>query len=166
MKQRPFVHANPVLTEWLNAQDSLTARLEQLIGAKLGVRVLDEGYRLLLNSEKKQLGLPLSRPIIGWLRIVYLYDKSANIDPITPLVRAISIFPINSLVGDARRLTHLKSTPIGYVLFKKNRTLLCQRQIFYLKNDPSIHRQTVYEWRGRKLLIKEEFSENLQKLLE
>nr|WP_241878616.1 hypothetical protein [Psychrobacter sp. PraFG1]UNK05150.1 hypothetical protein MN210_14360 [Psychrobacter sp. PraFG1] len=38
-----------------------------------------------------------------------------------PWVAAQSIFPLPSLKGEAKRLQHLQGTPIGYVLFKRQK---------------------------------------------
>ena len=70
-------------------------------------------------------------------------------------MQAQSIFPLASLKGRARRLQQLKSTPIGYVLFKRSRTLPNQRSI--QKTADGWQRQTLYDWYGRNILISETF---------
>lgn len=55
----------------------------------------------------------------------------------------------------AKRLQQLKGTPIGYVLFKRRRTLPNQR--FISHTEQGWQRQTRYDWYGRKLLISETF---------
>ncbi|MDO4251020.1 MAG: chorismate lyase [Moraxella sp.] len=145
------------LKEWLVSQGSLTARLEALIGGQLGVWVVHEGYRPLFWNEKKQLGLSVNHPMMAWLRTVYLYDKAQAFCPTTALVRATSIFPVISLVGDGKRLKQLHTTPIGYVLFKKNRTLPHTRTFVQMAESAHYYRQTVYDWYGRTILIEEEF---------
>lgn len=141
------------LLPWLNAEGSLTAMLEDRAGQPLRVQRSFEGYRLLTLHQKQQLGLhrsALSRPMLAWIREVRLYGNDDK-----PWIQAQSIFPLSSLKGDARRLQQLKGTPIGYVLFKRNRTLPNKRFVCFTKDG--WQRQTRYDWYGRKLLISETF---------
>ena len=141
------------LVSWLNAEGSLTAMLEVKAGQPLRVERSFEGYRLLSLAQKKQLGIKgaaLSRPLLAWVREAQLYGNNEQ-----PWVQAQSIFPLPSLTGRARRLQQLKSTPIGYVLFKRSRTLPNQRSIE--KTAEGWQRQTLYDWYGRKILISETF---------
>ena len=141
------------LLPWLNAEGSLTAILEERAGQPLCVKRIFEGYRRLSLVQKKQLGLQgsiLSRPMLAWVREVELYGCDE-----APWVQAQSIFPLTSLQGSARRLQQLKSTPIGYVLFKRRRTLPNQR--FISHTAEGWQRQTRYDWYGRTLMISETF---------
>ena len=141
------------LLDFLNTEGSLTAMLEVKAGQPLRVKRSFEGYRLLSLAQKKQLGVKgaaLSRPLLAWLREAQLYGNNEQ-----PWVQAQSIFPLISLKGRARRLQQLKSTPIGYVLFKRSRTLPNQRSIE--KTAEGWQRQTLYDWYGRKILISETF---------
>ena len=141
------------LLEFLNTEGSLTAMLEVKAGQPLRVKRNFEGYRLLSLAQKKQLGVKgaaLSRPLLAWVREAQLYGNNEQ-----PWVQAQSIFPLISLKGRARRLQQLKSTPIGYVLFKRSRTLPNQRSIE--KTAEGWQRQTLYDWYGRKILISETF---------
>ena len=141
------------LLEFLNTEGSLTAMLEVKAGQPLRVERSFEGYRLLSLAQKKQLGVKgaaLSRPLLAWVREAQLYGNDEQ-----PWVQAQSIFPLPSLKGRARRLQQLKSTPIGYVLFKRSRTLPNQRSIE--KTAEGWQRQTLYDWYGRKILISEAF---------
>ncbi len=141
------------LLDFLNTEGSLTAMLEVKAGQPLRVKRNFEGYRLLSLAQKKQLGVKgaaLSRPLLAWVREAQLYGNDER-----PWVQAQSIFPLVSLKGRARRLQQLKSTPIGYVLFKRSRTLPNQRSIE--KTAESWQRQTLYDWYGRKILISETF---------
>lgn len=151
------------LLPWLETNGSLTAMLEAKSGQPLRVQRLFEGYRQLSLSQKKQLGLlgsVLNRPLLAWVREAQLYGNDE-----LPWVTAQSIFPLASLEGRARRLQQLKGTPIGYVLFKRNRTLPNQRSIAY--TDDGWQRQTHYDWYGRQLLISETFLPQFcQKLLD
>jgi len=141
------------LLDFLNTEGSLTAMLEVKAGQPLRVKRNFEGYRLLSLAQKKQLGVKgaaLSRPLLAWVREAQLYGNNEQ-----PWVQAQSIFPLTSLKGRARRLQQLKSTPIGYVLFKRSRTLPNQRSIE--KMAEGWQRQTLYDWYGRKILISETF---------
>ena len=150
------------LLSWLNTEGSLTALLEVKAGQPLRVERSFEGYRLLSLAQKKQLGMrgaALSRPQLAWVREVYLYGNDE-----LPWVQAQSLFPLSSLQGRAKRLQQLKSTPIGYVLFKRSRTLPNKRCIE--QTSDGWQRQTLYDWYGRKLLISETFLPQFeQKLL-
>ncbi|MCD1279548.1 chorismate lyase [Psychrobacter sp. CCUG 69069] len=141
------------LVSWLNAEGSLTAMLEVKAGQPLRVKRSFEGYRPLSITQKKQLGVQgamLNRPMLAWVREVQLYGNDER-----PWVQAQSIFPLPSLTGRARRLQQLKGVPIGYVLFKRSRTLPNQR--FIQLTADGWQRQTRYDWYGRKLLISEVF---------
>ena len=141
------------LLSWLNTEGSLTALLEVKAGQPLRVERSFEGYCLLSLAQKRQLGMKgtaLSRPRLAWVREVYLYGNDEQ-----PWVGAQSIFPLSSLKGNARRLQQLKGTPIGYVLFKRRRTLPNQR--FVQQTSEGWQRQTCYDWYGRKIIISETF---------
>ena len=143
------------LIDFLNTEGSLTAMLEVKAGQPLRVERSFEGYRLLSLAQKKQLGVQgaaLSRPLLAWVRDSQLYGNDEQ-----PWVQAQSIFPLVSLKGRARRLQRLKRTPIGYVLFKRSRTLPNRRSIE--KTADGWQRQTIYDWYGRKILISETFLE-------
>ena len=159
----PKIQPATALLPWLNAKGSLTAMLEAKAGQPLRVERQFEGYKQLTLSQKRQLGLQgaaLNRPMLAWIREVQLYGDSE-----LPWVWAQSIFPLSSLQGQAKRLQQLKGTPIGYVLFKRSRTLPNQRCIS--NTDKGWQRQTCYDWYGRKLLISETFLPQFcQELLE
>lgn len=151
------------LLPWLNAEGSLTAMLEAKAGQPLRVERSFEGYRQLSLVQKQQLGITgakLNRPMLAWVREAQLYGNDDQ-----PWVAAQSIFPLSSLKGQARRLQQLKGTPIGYVLFKRRRTLPNQR--FIHSTDEGWQRQTRYNWYGRIVLISETFLPRFcQKLLD
>ena len=141
------------LVDFLNTKGSLTAMLEIKAGQPLRVERSFEGYRLLSLAQKKQLGMQgaaLNRPMLAWVRDAQLYGNDA-----LPWVQAQSTFPLAILKGQARRLQQLKSTPIGYVLFKRSRTLPNQR--FIQQTADGWQRQTLYDWYGRNILISETF---------
>lgn len=141
------------LQRWLVSDGSLTALLEKIAGQPLRVERTFEGYRALTLLQKQQLGYQghqLNRPMMAWVREVFLYGNDD-----LPWVAAQSIFPLPSLVGEARRLQQLKGTPIGYVLFKRQRTLPNQRWI--RATQVGWQRQTLYSWHHRPILISETF---------
>ncbi|TXD97068.1 chorismate lyase [Psychrobacter frigidicola] len=154
--------APAALLPWLSTDGSLTAMLEAKSGQPLLVTRSFEGYRPLTLAQKKQLGIQgqaLNRPLLAWVREVQLYG-----DDELPWITAQSIFPLKSLQGRARRLQQLKGTPIGYVLFKRSRTLPNQRLIQH--TTEGWQRQTRYDWYGRRVLISETFLPQFcQKLL-
>lgn len=133
----------------LHTHGSLTALLEKKAGRPVRVQILHECHQLIDFKTKKLLRLPAHRPAVAWVREVELFG-----DDDVAWVRAKSVFPLTSLVGNAKRLRHLKRTPIGYVLFKKNRTLPYTRTYFF---DEHWGRNTVYDWHGRCVLVQEIF---------
>ena len=137
------------LLPFLIAKGSLTTLLEQKAGQPLRVQIIYEGHQPIDFYHKKLLNLPLHRPALAWVREVLLFGNETK-----AWVRAKSIFPIGSLSGNAKRLRHLKNTPIGYVMFKKNRQLPHKRTIFF---DEYWGRNTVYDWHGRQILVQEIF---------
>lgn len=145
------------LQPFLYATGSLTALLEAQAGQTLRVQVLHESHQVMDISTKRLLGLPLHRPAVAWVREVLLFG-----DGQTAWVRAKSVFPLPSLVGNAKRLRHLKRTPIGYVMFKHSRHLPHVRIYFF---DEHWGRNTIYDWQGRKVLVQEVFLEGFEQAL-
>lgn len=138
-----------VLLPYLCHDGSLTRVLERLAGCPLEVTVLAEGYRGLTLEERKTLNSPTLSPKIAWVRHVRLSVRGVA------WVEAKSIFPVTSLVGDAKRLTHLGRTPIGYVLFKKQKKLPFTRK--FTQEDGDFVRHSVYDWQGRTVVVSERF---------
>ena len=122
-----------VVKEYLTSTGSLTTRLERLAKQPLTVVVQSDCVVALTHQQKTRLGLSKNRPALARCRQVLLYgnDKQA-------WVKAISFLPLTSLTGDLKRLKQLGNTPIGYVLFKKNRTLPHTRH--YYQNQEGIGR--------------------------
>ncbi len=149
------------LVYWLTANGSLTSLLENKAGQPLKVVPTFEGFKRLNLTQKKQIGLTgqaLNRPLMAWVREVLLYGDDA-----TPWLAAQSIFPQTSLQGNAKRLKHLKNTPIGYVLFKRQAKLPNVRTI--TNTVDGWQRQTLYSWYGRQLLISETFLQAFENTL-
>lgn len=141
---------NNPLSEWLTETGSLTAKLESFSGQKLIVQPTFEGRQLLSLTEKRLLNLHLVKPQSAWVRESFLYGNAEE-----PWVFARSIFPFNGLTGYAKKLTHLGKTPIGYIIFRRNRATLQQRWIEQLSNGWQRH--SIYVWQGYTLLISEHF---------
>lgn len=147
----PPVNTPPLLLEHLISAGSLTARLEALAGRQLRVEVVQSALCPLTHHQKQQLGIAQHRRQLAWVRTVLLYGDEGE-----AWVRAVSIFPLTSLAGDWRRLAHLGSTPIGYVLFKKQRRIAHTRR-FYQENHRHFGRVSIYHSFGRKIGIDECF---------
>ena len=146
---------DPRLIPYLTTDGSLTALLEAHAKRPLSVQILSEVLTPISRDQKQALGLPLHRPAIAKVRTSLLYGDSEH-----PWVRAVSVFCLAHLKSDAKRLLSLGSTPIGYVLFKKQRTLPYQRLIYQDSTNaaqPNWVRQTVYDWHGCKVLVSECF---------
>lgn len=149
-------HTPERLQALIRSQGSLTAHLERLAGQPLRVRVLKEGWQSLSLDVRRTLGI--NRPCVGWVRQVALYGSGD-----APWVRATSVFCVQALMGEARQLKHLKRKPIGYVLYRRQRTLSNARSFFCAKEGQG--RRTLYDWQGRKLLIEEVFLPGLAEYL-
>lgn len=141
----------PLLMTWLTSSGSLTAKLEALSNHKLIVQPTFEGRQTLSLTEKRQLQLPLGVSQSAWVRETLLFGKP-NQDA---WVMARSIFPYSSLVGNARKLTNLGKTPIGYILFGRNGAVMKNRWITL--TPQGWQRTTLYQWQGKNFLISETF---------
>ena len=152
----------PKLLPFLTTTKSLTKKLENLSKKPLTVKVLSQKSRLLTLTEKKMCQLPLHRPILAWERKVLLFGDNPPSQMLehqnsnqNAWIEATSLFPYNSLLGKNKRLKHLKNTPIGYILFKKNKELPFKRQFIILPHH--ISRQTVYQLNHKPIIIEEIF---------
>lgn len=146
-QQRPHARLLP----WLMARGSLTAKFEALSGQKLQVISTFEGRTTLGFAECKKLQLSPQRPYAAWVRESLLYGEKGQ----PAWVKARSVFPFISLVGDARQLLNLGTTPIGYVMFGRQGARLTKRW-FELTEDGWM-RTSLYDWQGRQLLVSETF---------
>lgn len=145
-----LAHTPPKFAKFLLTKGSLTALLERQAAKPLMVEVLVEGHRPLTRQQKIHLGLPINRPQMAWVRIVKLHGDGDG-----AWVLASSVFPLTSLTHTLKRLRHLGSTPIGYILFKNHRRHPYRRS--YYNNATGVGRCTVYEFDGRPILIDELF---------
>ncbi len=139
------------LRYWLTLEGSLTAKLELLSGQKLIVKPQFEGRVLLSLAEKKQLGIYPHRQQSAWVREATLYGHEKT----QAWVLARSVFPFCSLTGSRRKLTNLGKTPIGYVIFGRNKAILNKR---WLEKTPiGWQRTSLYLWQGKPMLVSEVF---------
>lgn len=143
-----------VLAKWLAANGSLTARLEALSGNRLLVMPTFEGRITLDLADKRALNLP-SRPQSAWLREATLLGQVGDDGTAQAWVAARSVFPFASLTKDARKLTRLGGTPIGYVMFGRGGAVLAERWL--TRTAQGWQRSSVYDWQGRRVLISETF---------
>ena len=141
----------PKLIPWLTSTGSLTAKFEALSQHKLIVQPTFEGRQTLSLSEKRQLQLPLGVSQSAWVREALLFGKP-NQDA---WVAARSVFPFASLIGNARKLANLGTTPIGYILFRRHGATMTNRWIDVTAQG--WRRTTLYQWQGRNFLISETF---------
>ena len=149
----------PQLIAWLTASGSLTAKLEALSNHKLIVQPTFEGRQTLSLIEKRQLQLPLGVSQSAWVRETLLFGKPSQ----DPWVMARSVFPFSSLVGNARKLTNLGNTPIGYILFGRNGAVMRERWITLTADG--WQRTTLYQWQGKHFLISETFLPTFEAML-
>jgi chorismate--pyruvate lyase len=94
---------------WLLDSTSLTRRLTAACGGRFRVEVDFEGWTRPMLNEAEALGLPPARN--AWIRQVYLLCDER------PWVFARTVIPASTLTGRERRLRHLKTRPLGAVLF-------------------------------------------------
>lgn len=141
----------PKLIPWLIAAGSLTAKFEALSKQKLIVQPIFEGRQTLSLTEKRQLQLPLGISQSAWVRETLLYGNPNQ----AAWVSARSVFPLSSLVGNARKLANLGKTPIGYILFGRHGAVMIDRWIEL--TPQGWQRTTLYQWQGKKFLISETF---------
>lgn len=140
----------PKLLPFLTDTGSLTAKFEALSGQKLLVKPQFEGRQRLTKNDLQRLNFNPHRPHSVWVREALLYGQGDK-----PWVKARSIFPFASLTGNAKKLTRLGKTPIGYVMFGRHGAVLTTRWID--KTEQGFRRTSLYDWQGRKILISETF---------
>lgn len=133
------------LLPYLCHHGSLTKALEQLGGERLQVHLDFTGFCPLMRDNKRQM---------AWVRQVTLGagDKA--------WVQGKTVIFASELRGATRRLQFIKARPIGYVLFKRQRTLPFERWFFKIENGHQkayFGRQTMYHWQGTKVVVEEVF---------
>ena len=146
------------LLPWLMATGSLTAQLEFVLGHKLQVRRVREGFKLMSPQMTRQIdSTGRTRQMAICREVELLGDRGA------PWVSAQSWFVVSSLTGARRRLKNLGPTPLGYVLFDRTEPI-CHR--FIHLSDQGWSRENTYQWRGTRLLVIETFTPEFAKLVQ
>ena len=152
---------------WLSDTGSLTQKIERAIGQKLEVVVLRDCRQNLNSDESRYFHFKIKRCRI---REVLLCANGM------PLVMANSIIPGRSSSGSNHEVLRLGKKPLGAVLFAKTRmrskkkplreiARLDKRNILWKKcfqqyqNLPAVSwaRRTLYQLKGRPLLVSEVF---------
>jgi chorismate--pyruvate lyase len=152
---------------WLSDTGSLTQKIERAIGQKLEVVVLRDCRQNLNSDESRYFHFKIKRCRI---REVLLCANGM------PLVMANSIIPGISSSGTNHEVLRLGKKPLGAVLFAKTRmrskkkplreiARLDKRNILWKKcfqqyqNLPAVSwaRRTLYQLKGRPLLVSEVF---------
>ncbi len=152
---------------WLSDTGSLTQKIERAIGQKLEVLVLRDCRQNLNSDESRYFHFKIQRCRI---REVLLCANG------TPLVMAHSIIPSTSSSGSNHEVLRLGKKPLGAVLFAKTRmhskkkpmreisrldkqSALWRKCFKQYPQLPSVAwgRRTLYELKGRPLLVSEVF---------
>ena len=146
------------LLPWLSTTGSLTAQLETVLGKKLQVRRVHEGFKLMSPQMTQQI-----HPTGRTRQMAICREVELLGDPGAPWVSAQSWFVVSSLTGARRRLKNLGPTPLGYVLFDRTEPV-CHR--FIHLSDQGWSRENTYQWRGTRLLVIETFTPEFAKLVQ
>jgi len=152
---------------WLSDTGSLTQKIEQVIGQKLEVSVLQDCRQNLDSDESRYFHFKIKRCRV---REVLLCANGI------PLVMARSIIPTMSSSGSNHEILRLGKKPLGAVLFAKTRmhshkkplreiarldkqSALWKKCFQQYPELPSVSwaRRTRYELKGRSLLVSEVF---------
>ena len=152
---------------WLSDTGSLTQKIESVIGQKLEVLVLQDCRQNLNSDESRYFHFKIKR---CRLREVLLCVNGI------PLVMARSIIPNSSSSGSNHEVLRLGKKPLGAVLFAKKRmhskkkshrviSRLDKKSALWKKcfqqypelQSVSWARRTLYQLKGRPLLVSEVF---------
>ena len=152
---------------WLSDTGSLTQKIESVIGQKLEVLVLRDCRQNLNGDESRYFRFKIKRCRI---REVLLCANGM------PLVIARSVIPSSSSSGSNHGVLRLGSKPLGAVLFAKTRmhskkkpireiagldkqSALWKKCFQQYSSLPSVSwaRRTLYQLKGRPLLVSEVF---------
>ena len=152
---------------WLSDTGSLTQKIENVIGQKLEVLVLKDCRQNLNSDESRYFHFKIKR--------CRLREVLLCVDGI-PLVMARSIIPNSSSSGSNHEVLRLGKKPLGAVLFAKTRmhskkkshrmiSRLDKKSALWKKcfqqypELPSVSwaRRTLYQLKGRPLLVSEVF---------
>lgn len=150
-----------MLNEFLTSTGSLTKRLEALANQPLQVQIIHQGFKSLSLDDR--LFFAKHKPkspaqSMAWVRQAHLYGNDDS-----PWILAKTIILSSELTGCTKRLRFLNTTPLGYVLFKRQQTLPHTRTFLPKNGNPA--RQTLYHFYGQLVLVEEIFLPNfVQKL--
>lgn len=156
---------------WLSDTGSLTQKIERAIGQKIEVLVLRDCRQNLNSDESRYFHFKIGRCRI---REVVLCANGI------PLVMAHSIIPSASSCGSNHAILRLGKKPLGAVLFAKTRmhskkkplreiarldkqNVLWKKCFKHYPELPSVSwaRRTLYQLKGRPLLVSEVFLPSL-----
>ena len=152
---------------WLSDTGSLTQKIENAIGQKLEVRVLRDCPQSLNSDESRYFHFKIRR-----CRVREVLLCANNI----PVVMAHSVIPTSSSSGSNHSVLRLGTKPLGAVLFAKIRKhskakpprdiarldkssalwKRCSKNYSEL-NSPLWARRTLYQLKGRPILVNEIF---------
>jgi len=159
---------------WLSDTGSLTQKIENAIGQKLEVQVLRDCPQSLSSDESRYFHFKIRR-----CRVREVLLCANNI----PVVMAHSVIPTFSSSGSNHRVLRLGTRPLGAVLFAKTRKhskakpprdiarldkssslwKRCSKNYARL-DSPLWARRTLYQLKGRPILVNEIFLPALLKL--
>ena len=159
---------------WLSDTGSLTQKIESAIGQKLEVQVLRDCPQSLSSDESRYFHFKIRR-----CRVREVLLCANNI----PVVMAHSVIPTFSSSGSNHRVLRLGTRPLGAVLFAKTRKhskakpprdiarldkssslwKRCSKNYARL-DSPLWARRTLYQLKGRPILVNEIFLPALLKL--
>jgi len=159
------------LRECLTEQGSLTQRLRRYCGNNFNLELKNQTWSLPIHSESRLLRLRAGEKVL--IREVLLKCDDIN------LVYARTVIPRTSLKGKNLVLQHLKTRPLGAILFTNSHAL--RKTIEYAKIDTSDTlylcineftdhkeniwaRRSVFQFNNKPLLITEFFLPAITKL--
>lgn len=144
-----------MLDKLLKSTGSLTKKLEALAGQPLQVKIVHQGFESLGLDDRLFFARHNKNPAhsMAWVRRTELFGNDDS-----PWVLATCIFLASELKGTATRLPHIGNTPIGYILFKRQKNLPFTRS--YLAKNGQPARQTLYNFYGHMVFVEEIFLPN------
>lgn len=153
------------MSAWLRDAGSLTRAVTRACPGCFGLAVQSQGWGRALPSERSLLAVRA-----GMLSLVREVELQCDGQP---WVFARTLIPAGSLRGSARRLAHLRSRPLGAVLFSDPATrrlgvqvarLNAQHRLYHVAcshlADPPGEiwgRRTLFSYGGKRLLVNEIF---------
>jgi chorismate--pyruvate lyase len=120
---------------WLLHSGSFMQRLAIKGAIDAQVRVLQESWQLPMLEERSVLSMDFR--IHGWAREVLILSEGKT------WMFARTLIPYLTLVGQGRKLAHLKNRPLGSVLFKDPTMRRSDFEIAYLQPGVEWHSKAV-----------------------